>query len=189
MDRNSRAAVAAGLVIGLVGLAGCAGGDASTRPGPTDAPPSSTVAPPTAQATTDSAAASDAAASPPAITLTVEGDACRYDGPESIPYGEYDVTFVVRDTVSQDHGWFVLTLAPGRTIDDARAAIEAGGDDEPPPDWVTVLTIHPFETTGTAKVARENLRHMGAYTGGPIYIMCARQERLLDIFGPIEVVQ
>lgn len=187
MDRNSRAAVAAGLMIALVGLAGCAGTDVSTPPGSTDPPPS-TVAPSTPQAST-AAAASDAAASPPAITLTVEGDACRYDGPESIPYGEYDVTFVVEDKVSQDHGWFVFTLAPGRTLDEARAAIEAGGEDEPPPDWVTVLTIHPFETTGTAKVARENLRHMGAYGGGPIYIMCAREARVLAIFGPIEVVK
>lgn len=187
MERTSGAGVAAALLLSIAGLAACAGTDASTSPVPTSAPTPS-VALPTAQAT-EIAAASDAAASPPAITLTVEGDVCSYDGPESIPLGAYEVSFVVRDTASQDYGWFVFTLAPGRTLDEARAAVEATGDDEPPPDWVTVLTIHPFETTGTAKVARENLRHMGAYTGGPIYIMCARQDRILDIFGPIEVVE
>jgi hypothetical protein len=45
------------------------------------------------------------------------------------------------------------------------------------------------ETTGSAAVAREDLSRMGAYSGGPIYILCARPDRVLDIFGPIEVVR
>lgn len=191
MDRISRFGVTAGLVVALVGLAACAGAGASAPPGRTNAP-APTVAPPTARATeTASPVATDPAASPAAITMTVEGDTCRYDGPASIPYGAYEVSFIVGDSASKEFGWFVLALGPGRTAQDARAAIEAfwADADGAPPDWMTLLTIHPFETTGEAKVAREDLRQMGAYTGGPIYFLCARPDRVLDLFGPIEVVQ
>lgn len=193
MDRISGSGVAAGLVaalVALVGLAACAG--AGTSPQMPTKAPVPTVAPPTARATeTASPVATDAAASPAAITMTVEGDDCRYDGPASIPYGAYEVSFIVRNSASKELGWFVFTVEPGRTAQDARAALEAMWADAggPEPDWVTLLTIHPFETTGEAKVARENLRHMGAYTGGPIYFLCARPDRILDLFGPIEVVQ
>ena len=192
MDRFTGAGrVAAGLLVALVGLAACAGADASAPPGPTNAS-APTVAPPTARATETAApAATDPAASPAAITMTTEGDTCRYDGPASIPYGAYEVSFIVGDSASAQFGWFVLTLGPGRTVQDARAALEAmwADADGAPPDWITLLTIHPFETTGEAKVARENLRQMGAYTGGPIYFLCARPDRILGLFGPIEVVQ
>jgi hypothetical protein len=33
----------------------------------------------------------------------------------------------------------------------------------------------------------QNLSFMGAYTDGPIWVLCFRPERMLGTFGPIEV--
>ena len=174
---------AVGLAAALAAMAAC-GGTSTPAPTPvaTPAPTATDVAAVPATATP--------APGPASIAITIENDSCTYDGPTSIPYGPYAVTFDVRDTTYPENGWFVFTLEPGKTVEDARTAFASTDDSEEPPPWLTVLTVHPFGgTPGTAETWEENLRQMGAYTSGPIYILCARPDRIYDIFGPIEIVQ
>lgn len=175
---------ASGLAAALAVMAACGG---TSTPAPTPVPtPGATaspaaVAPPTA---TPSSA-------PAAMTLTVENDTCTYDGPTTIPYGTYEVTFDVRDLTYPTNGWFVFVLDAGRTVEEARALFGSTDDTTgPPPAWLTMLTVHAFGgAPGTVETRQENLRQMGAYKDGPIYILCARPDHVYDIFGPIEVTQ
>lgn len=123
------------------------------------------------------------------MAITIEGDTCRYDGPTSIPYGPFEVTWAIHDTSQLEYGLFVFTLAPGRTLDDVRSAMATATEDEAPPDWMRLLTIYPYGSPGTTEIFRRNLREMAAYKDGPIFIMCAHPDKTLGLFGPIAVEQ
>lgn len=164
----------------VVAVTAACGGTSSPAPTPV----------PTASAAAAAPAAATPTLPPVAMALTIENDACSYQGPTSIPYGPYAVTFDVRETRYPQNGWFVFTLDAGRSLEEARAVIESEDETTEPPAWLTMLTIHPFGgTPGAAETWQEDLRQMGAYTHGPIYILCARPDHVYDIFGPIEVMQ
>jgi hypothetical protein len=148
---------------------------------PTD---SATAAPPVTVAPSPSPTLAAAA-----MAITIDGDTCTYDGPTSIPLGPFEVAWAIHDTSQLEYGLFVFTLAQGKTLDDARTAIETAADDEAPPPWMTMLTIYPYGSPGTTEMFRRDLRQMAAYKDGPIYIMCAHPAKILGLFGPIEVEQ
>jgi hypothetical protein len=173
-------------------VAACGGTSSGTAPATAPTPAAETLAltppPPTPPAATAAPSPSPTQAAA-AMAITIEPDTCTYDGPTSIPYGPFEVTWAIRDTQQLEYGLFVFTLAPGKTLDDMKAAAATSAEDEAPPDWVTMLTIYPYGSPGTTEIFRRDLREMAAYKDGPIYIMCAHPDKVLGIFGPIEVEQ
>jgi hypothetical protein len=184
---RSRILHATGPALALLVLAACSGASSGTPPASPFAIPATPV--PTSTPVLATAAPSPTPDAAAAMAITIEGDTCTYDGPTSIPYGSFEVTWAIRDTSQLEYGLFVFTLAPGKTLDDARIAIETSADDEAPPAWMTMLTIYPYGSPGTTEMFRRDLREMAAYEDGPIYIMCAHPDKVLGLFGPIEVEQ
>jgi hypothetical protein len=177
---------ATGPVLALLVLAACSGASSGTPPASPSAIPA-TPAPTSPPVTVAPSPSPTLAAA--AMAITIEGDTCTYDGPTSIPFGPFEVAWAIRDTSQMEYGLFVFTLAPGKSLDDARTAIETAADDEAPPAWMTMLTSYPYGSPGTTEIVRRDLRQMAAYEDGPIYIMCAHPDRILGLFGPIEVEQ
>jgi hypothetical protein len=183
---RSLLSVAGGLVAVVVMAAACAGATGTAPPSATETQTAAAATPaPTPLPATPVPSPTMAAA---AMAITIEDDACRYAGPTTIPYGPFEVTWEIRDTTKLEYGLFVFTLAPGRTIEDARTAIETANEGDPP-DWLKFLTIYPYGSPGTTEIFRRDLRQMAAYEDGPIYILCAHPDKILGLFGPIEVEQ
>ncbi|MDA8237368.1 MAG: hypothetical protein M0T75_05725 [Chloroflexi bacterium] len=169
----------------LLLAAACSGAGATTAP--SSAPPAATPVPVATSAAADSSASPTMAAA--TMTIIISGDACTYEGPSSIPYGPFAATWTIDDTRYLEYGLFVLAVPGGQTDAEVRAAAVVGAPLEDPPAWMTLLSVYPYGSPATTEVFRRDLRQMAAYHRGPIYIACARPDRLLGLFGPIAVEQ
>lgn len=164
------------IAVALASTACSGASDAS--PAPSSPPAEASQAP-----VTSSSVPATATAAAAELTFTIENDACDYAGPTTIPYGTLDMTLEVRDTLSSQYGLFLFVVEPGHTADEVAAAYP--GD---PPSWATLVDTYVMGRPGETGNYERNLRQIIAYKGGPIYVLCTRPERVLGLFGPIDVV-
>ena len=162
------------LVCPLIFMAGC-------QPALTPLPPASTatVILPTATATLPQTAI-------PTVKFTEKG--CTYDGPQSIPYGKFTVKWIVDDLKHNKTVLAIVTLAPGKTLDDLQAC-----PCTEKPDWINGLWLDDENAFGSELektriyVHEYDMRDQASYHGEPLYMFCGNDERKSDALGPIEV--
>ena len=118
--------------------------------------------------------------SPP--TLTINGDQCSYEGPKNIPAKATFTLKLENPKPSTWHGFGVLTLAEGKTLEDLKTATTV----EDLPEWITVIGRFGSNETGTSTHEFDSV-YYGAYHGEPIYILCVIDPAVIAAFGPIEV--
>jgi len=121
---------------------------------------------------------------PPAeATITTEGKACAYDGPQPIPANmTFTVNWYVNSTDGDNFGLYVFIVGEGKTKDDLRAAIDREGA---PPSWIT--QAGSFET-GPNSSRQVTIKTAEGSLFGPLYFACFFSESgPFQIIGPIEV--
>ena len=126
----------------------------------------------------------------PRMTVMFTGDDCIYEGPASIPYGKFNVKWIVNDQTHNKTVLLIITLAEGKTIDDLKAY---KGGEQPP--WVEVLWNYDENAFGSeledVRLYRHvyDLKTLDSYQSQPLYMVCGNEEGRTNSFGPIEVTK
>ena len=141
---------------------------------------------PTALPATATALPTAPSALPPAFTVTIKGKECTFDGPMTIPFGEFTIKLVIEKQKISEMGYGLVTMDEGKTLDDLQAATAAQ------PDWVHRLAgEHKLE--GTSSRVFDLAKMPAFYKGEAFYVVCFWTDPELSIrqnigaFGPIEV--
>jgi len=126
------------------------------------------------------------------LTLTINEKVCTYDGPNTIPNGEFAIRLIINEQKPNESGYAFFTLEKGKTIEDVKAW---QSPDEP--RWVILLDgVHEFSGgTHTYVYDPKKFEYNARYQGGPYYLVCFRANPDTGItntkiggpFGPIEV--
>ena len=126
------------------------------------------------------------------MTLTINEKVCTYDGPNTIPNGEFAIRLIINEQKPNESGYAFFTLEKGKTIEDVKAW---QSPDEP--RWVILLDgVHEFSGgTHTYVYDPKKFEYNARYQGGPYYLVCFRANPDTGItntkiggpFGPIEV--
>jgi len=123
---------------------------------------------------------------PPAFTVTIKGKECTFDGPMTIPYGEFTIKLVIAKQKISEMGYGLVTIDEGKTVEDLKTTTAAQ------PDWVHRLAgEHKLE--GTSSRAFDLAVMPAFYKGEPFYVVCFYTDPELSLrqnigaFGPIEV--
>jgi hypothetical protein len=127
----------------------------------------------------------NACAKPPSLTITYHADGtCAFDGPTSIPYGKFSVTWIIEPKEDPQYGYEFVSLKDNKTLSDLEAASW-----NPPPAW-TVQLMEGFSSGGTTVTHQQNLEDYSIrYQGGPLYIICFNHQDKSGVLGPIEVTK
>jgi ketosteroid isomerase-like protein len=112
------------------------------------------------------------------ITVTIEGNRCRYDGPMTVKPGEVSVAIDVKDLDKEAYAVTFFNLEAGKTYDDLWAATPGLQ-----PAWAHMIGISEAGRPGqrnTFKFAVEK---------GPIYLICWSKppDAAIGGLGPIAV--
>jgi hypothetical protein len=122
--------------------------------------------------------------STPTLTITVKGGTCTLDSPKTIPNGAFNLNFVSEDDGHKPHGFALVTLDAGKTLQDLVAWPSTD-----PPEWLTVLDAQETEP-GTYSEAYNLPKDFSVrYNGEPIYFVCfqSNPETKIGAVGPVEV--
>ena len=128
--------------------------------------------------------------STPILTLTINENKCTFDGPKTIPNGEFTVRLVNNQQNILETGYALITLENDKNLEDLNAWPSA---DQPP--WAVLLVgVHEM-TTGTHIYTYDPtlFTQNAAYHGGPYYIVCFCTDPNTGLrvkagaFGPIEI--
>lgn len=125
----------------------------------------------------------DPAAEPPvpgsALTVTVAGGVCTYDGPAVLARGKVAVTLDVKDRDKTAYALYFFTLDEGRGFDELMAATM----DSHPPSWAPV--VYGYEGGRPGKLSTFSM----TVDEGPLYWICFSKPPDLAIggAGPIEI--
>jgi hypothetical protein len=123
---------------------------------------------------------------PPILTLTINEMECSFDGPLTIPYGEFMIKLVIIEQRPMDSGYALARLVDGKTVED----LKAWSSGQQPPWFILIDGVH--ENAGGNHTYSYDLRQIPTYTGDPLVLMCTRITDMgnmakLGVFGPIEV--
>jgi hypothetical protein len=123
---------------------------------------------------------------PPILTLTINEMECSFDGPLTIPYGEFMIKLVLIEQRPTDSGYALARLVDGKTVED----LKAWSSGNQPPWFILIDGVH--ENAGGNHTYSYDLRKIPSYNGDPLVLMCARISDTgnmlkLGVFGPIEV--
>jgi len=124
----------------------------------------------------------------PTLKLSIKEMECSFDGPESIPFGEFIIKFTLDEKKPTESGYALVTLTDGKTIEDLQALTT---DNQP--SWVTLIDgVHEY-TAGSHTYSYDLNTVTTAYHGQPLYLACFRANpdtgyiEKIGAFGPIEV--
>jgi hypothetical protein len=113
------------------------------------------------------------------ITVTIEGNKCRYDGPMTVNPGKLRVAIDVRDVDKEAYAVTFFNLEAGKTFADLMGATY-----QPvPPDWAHMV--------GESEAGRPGKRNTFNFSveKGPVYVICWSKppDAAIGGLGPIEV--
>lgn len=125
----------------------------------------------------------DPAAEPPvpgtALTVTIAGGVCTYDGPAALLPGKVAVTLDIKDQDRTAYALYFFTLNEGRGLDDLMASTA----DPNPPSWAPIVWAYERGLPGKQST------YSMTVDKGPLYWVCFSKPPDLAIggSGPIEV--
>ncbi len=124
----------------------------------------------------------------PTLTLTIHENNCTFDGPKTIPDGDFMIKLVIEEQKPTESGYALVTLEKGKTIEDLKAWPSADQ-----PAWV-VLVHGVHELAGGTHTYTYNptkFTENALFHGGPYYLACFRTDpntgsvAKIGAFGPI----
>lgn len=179
-----RTSQAIGIILAMALVLGACGSQPTAVS--TNAPP--TIAPPPAPTVTPEPTLAPTLLPLPTLppagaTVTVEGKACAYEGPQSIPADmTFTVNWYVNSTDSDQFGLYFFIVGEGKTKDDLMAAINREGA---PPSWLTQAGSFDAGPNSSQQVTVQTAE---GTLFGPLYFVCFFTESgPFQIVGPIEV--
>ena len=179
-----RTSQAIGIILAMALVLGACGSQPTAVS--TNAPP--TIAPPPAPTVTPEPTLAPTLQPVPTLppagaTVTVEGKACAYEGPQSIPADmTFTVNWYVNSTDSDQFGLYFFIVGEGKTKDDLMAAINREGA---PPSWLTQAGSFDAGPNSSQQVTVQTAE---GTLFGPLYFVCFFTESgPFQIVGPIEV--
>jgi hypothetical protein len=124
----------------------------------------------------------------PRLTLTIRGNECAFEGPTTIPYGQFEITLVIDEPEVSETGYALLALDEGRTIADLQAWSSADQ-----PDWADRLAGEHQMKSGTSRRTFDLVPMAAMQDRRAFYIACLHTDPQTHIrwkigaLGPIEV--
>ncbi len=191
MTKNKLIRIPAAL-LSLLLIVGCARANSTLTPTLTLEPTSTSTPQVSTPSLTPTSSPIPTQAPPAAFSMAFNATTCIFDGPTSIPSGEFSVTMALTEQSATPSAYFLFSLEKGKTLADLTAT-----QGQAVPSWILLIDSDQEDFAGiyTKTYNTKTLITDPNYLGQPVYFVCTRTDpttgQFTNViggpFGPIEI--